>query len=200
MAPTLAQCKGDSGLNIDAPPLDSETTGFRPFPQNVHDLVYGELWKLHGPIVVTPTWLQNPAQGCSIVQLYIDYGGPVRLLRRLPYTSTLPTWLLTNKTIYNAGIKKLLFKSEFSWCEEVFSGPQGATRTLSSWLDFSVIESFHFNISLIRDFSGNSESRILRPKDRISKQILEIMMQYTFNEEKGQYTSDGEMVAKALPT
>lgn len=43
----------------------------------VQDLIYGELWKLHGTIVVTPIWLQNPAQGCGT-----GYRASVHLPRR----------------------------------------------------------------------------------------------------------------------
>jgi len=108
---------------------------FMELPQELQDMVYDEVWKEDGHILVAPTALKDMYHN----QLQLDYEESIG-----SHTDGLPQWLLTNKAIYEKGLKQLRAKSKLSWTNAL---PH--KKKMSSWLpEDDVTAAAEFNIQL----------------------------------------------------
>lgn len=173
MSQAITPCKtdgGSEGLSLDKSERTSTAATFQSIPQELRDLIYDVLWQEDGHLVLTPTTFQGPATVYSIVQVLIDYGGSTKY----PYKTTLLTWLLTNKTFHEQGLKQLLTMSTLSWQDTIYNGCSGAVRTLCPWLSSSKV--FHINLAhRAVDRHPRSEGKMVL-RGNFTKQLQQVAM------------------------
>jgi hypothetical protein len=94
---------------LSSPPHHALSFQFLDLPQELQDMINNERWKEDGDMALLPSSWPVPSEDQAPAQFLLDYSQPTGC-----YHTSLPCWLLANKTIFQKGLKQLLTKSNLS--------------------------------------------------------------------------------------
>jgi hypothetical protein len=116
---------------------------FMDLPQEIKDMVYDEVWNDSNSMVFTPKSLQTQNSSQSPCRIVLRYGGspPDHI------SPGLPEWVMTNRAIFENGLKQLLARAKFSWYQDnALPAPRrGLAPESLPWLNVSQIKELHFH-------------------------------------------------------